>query len=80
MASGEVRAGRATLTAPATARIRVRAAGRKDAMKSIFVDTPGLLQPTLEIQQAAILDWSTYEQIRKTLSQIQLRFTMEASA
>jgi hypothetical protein len=49
-------------------------------MKSIFIDTPALLSSTLEIQPEALLDWATYESVRKTLSQIQLKFEMRSSA
>ena len=50
IASGTVAAGRATLAASPTARIRGRAAGKQESMKGIFVDTPDLLNATIEIQ------------------------------
>jgi hypothetical protein len=78
--TGEFRGGHATISAPATARIRVRVPGCETAMKSIFIDTPSLLNSTIEMQLSSLLDWATYEGLRKTLSQIQLKFEMRSSA
>jgi hypothetical protein len=78
--TGEFTAGKANITAPATARIRVRAAGYEGATKSIFVDTPALLNRTIGMRVPALLDWNTYEDLKKTLGQIQLRFDLQASA
>ena len=80
LSTGEFTGGRATLNVPATSRIRVKATGYETTTQSIFVDTPALLKPTLEIQPEALLDWATYEDIQKTLGQIQLTFEMRSSA
>jgi hypothetical protein len=80
VSSGEIASGHAAFSAPATSRIRVRASGCEPAMKSIFIDTPALLNATLDIQPEGLLDWSTFENVRKTLRQIQLRFEMRSSA
>jgi hypothetical protein len=77
---GEFTGGRAMLSAPATARIRVGAAGYESNTKSIFVDTPSLLSTTLEMPLAGLLYWGTYEDIQKTLGQVQLKFDMKPSA
>jgi hypothetical protein len=77
---GEFTGGRATFTVPATARIRVRASGYESNTKSIFIDTPALLNTTLEMPLAGLLYWSTYESIQKTLGQIQLNVEMKPSA
>ncbi len=74
--TGEFTGGHATISAPATARIRVRAPGCETAIKSIFTDTPTLLSSTLDMRLPSLLDWSTYEDIRKTLSQILFKFEM----
>jgi hypothetical protein len=73
---GDFSEGHAAFEAPATARIRVHVAGREVAMKSIFSDTPALLESVLEIRPEAILDWSTYESIRKTLGDLQMKFDL----
>jgi hypothetical protein len=78
--TGEFSGGRVTFNAPATARIRIRASGCETAMKSIFIDTPALLNSTLEMQLPELLDWATYEKVRKTLNQIQLKFELQPSA
>jgi hypothetical protein len=78
--TGEFTGGHATFSAPATSRIRVKASGYESATKSIFVDTPALLNPTLEMQLPALLDWATYEDVRKALSRVQLKFEMRSSA
>jgi hypothetical protein len=77
---GEFTGGRITFKAPATARIRVQSPGCETTEKSIFIDTPDLLNSTLEIQPEGILDWATYERVKKTLSHIQLKFEMRPSA
>ena len=83
LSTGEFTGGRATFSAPATSRIRVKASGYESTTKSIFIDTPALLDTTLEMQLQrlpTLLDWDTYEDIRKTLGQIQLKFEMRSSA
>jgi hypothetical protein len=77
---GHFTEGRVTFSAPATARIRVQSPGCEAAMKSIFIDTPALLNSTLEIQPEGILDWASYEAVKKTLNHIQLKFAMRSSA
>jgi hypothetical protein len=78
--TGQFTGGGVRFDAPATARIRVRASGCEPAMKSIFIDTPDLLKSTLEIQLPELLDWATYEKVRETLLQIQLKFEMQPAA
>jgi hypothetical protein len=80
LSKGNFTGGRATLSAPATSRIRVRASGYESETKSIFIDTPALLNSTLEMPLGGLLYWSTYEGIQKTLRQIQLNFEMQPSA
>jgi hypothetical protein len=76
---GTVRGGSATIVAPPTARIRISVDGFNSEMKSIFMDTPELLNLTTELQLSQIIDWSTYETIRKSLSEIKLDFEMRAA-
>jgi len=77
---GEFTSGHGTISAPATARIRVRVPGCEVSMKSIFMDTPSLLNATIGMQLSSLLDWATYEDMRKALSQIQLKFEMRSSS
>ncbi len=69
--------GKAELTAPATARIRVSAAGYDTQTKSIFMDSPELFNPIAEIQLSEMLDWKTFENLRRTLDGIRFRFEMQ---
>jgi hypothetical protein len=80
VSSGEIASGHAAFSVPATSRIRIRASGCEPAMKSIFIDTPALLNATLEIQPEGLLDWTTYENVRKTLRKTQFKFEMRSSA
>ncbi len=75
--SGPVVEGKAAFSAPATARIRVKASGYTSQMKSIFMDTPALLGLTIDIQPHQILDWATYEEIRRILGKISLDFALQ---
>jgi hypothetical protein len=80
LSKGAFMGGRVTFDAPATARIRVHVPGCETTMKSIFIDPPALLDATLEMQLPELLDWATYEKVRKTLNQIKLKFEMKSSA
>ena len=77
--TGEVKSGSATIVASPTARIRISVGGFNSEMKSIFMDTPELLNLTTELQLDEIIQWSTYETIRKILSEIKLNFEMRAA-
>jgi hypothetical protein len=68
--------GRLTLQAPATARIEVRAPGYAPMIKSIFMDYPPLLDLTLKMRSEQLLDWRTFEEIKKLLAEVQLEFRL----
>lgn len=69
--------GKAAFSAPATARIRVKVPGYTFQMKSIFIDTPALLNMATDIQPQQIVDWNTYEEIRRILGKISLEFSLQ---
>lgn len=77
---GEVKGGMATISAPATARIRLSAPGHAPQVKSIFMDTPDLMKLTTEMQLADLVEWTTYERVRDILSGINLHYDMQPSA
>jgi hypothetical protein len=68
--------GKLTLNAPATARLQCRVPGYAPLMKSIFVDYPPLLEMALKMRSEQLLDWRTYEEIKRLLSSVQLEFRL----
>lgn len=68
--------GRFTLDVPGTARLRVRAAGYAPMTKSIFMDDPSLLRMTLNMREAELTDWRTFEEIRHLLRTVHLDFRL----
>ena len=62
-----------TLIVPATARLRIEANGHTTATRSVFLDTPELLESALNTHLEQLLDWATFEKIRHALSRIQFR-------
>lgn len=80
LSSGKVEGGHAALTVPATSRIRISAPGCAPVTKSIFIDSPEILNLTTEMQLAELLDWNTYEEIRRKLSDIRFVFEIQPNA
>ena len=71
------RAGKLSLDAPGTARLRVRVPGYKTATQSILMDYPPLRDLTVNLRPGQLTDWSTFEQIRDRLHHVSLQFHME---
>lgn len=74
--SREAREGAVDLEVPATARVRVTAAGYRPMTRSVFLDVPAILRSTLETRVEHLLDWSTYERTRLLLSEAELEFPL----
>jgi hypothetical protein len=72
----EFRGGEFHLTAPATARLRVRAPGHAPLMKSIYMDYQPLLNLTLNVRAAQLSDWQTFETVRRLLGEVRLDFAL----
>jgi hypothetical protein len=68
--------GHFTLEMPGTARLRVRVQGYEPMAKSVFMDFPPLLQMTLNMREAELTDWRTFEEIRRLLGNVQLEFPL----
>ncbi|MGO8732886.1 MAG: CehA/McbA family metallohydrolase [Terriglobia bacterium] len=66
--------GRFTLEVPATARLRVRVAGYRPMMESVFMDYQPLLRLTLNMREAELADWRTFEEIKRLLGNVRLEF------
>jgi hypothetical protein len=70
-------AGKFSLDAPGTARLRIRVPGYKTATQSILMDYPPLRDLTVNLRPNQLTDWSTFEQIRDGLRHVSLAFRME---
>jgi len=68
--------GRFVLEVPATARLQVRVPGYQPLTRSVFFDSPPLLNMTLNMHAAELIDWSTFEQIRTLLQNVVLQFEL----
>jgi hypothetical protein len=75
----EIREGALQLELPATARLRVEAPGYKPLARSIFFDSAPILEATLQMRVEQMLDWSTYERMRRLLADVRLEFPLEAA-
>jgi hypothetical protein len=71
--------GRFTLDVPGTARLRVRACGYTPVMESVFMGYKPLLQMTLNMREAELTDWRTFEEMKKLLSNVRLQFRLTPS-
>jgi hypothetical protein len=68
------------LEAPATARIRVTVPGYKPLTKSIFLDSPALLESTFRLRTEDLTDWRTFERMRDFLQDVRLEFAVKKLA
>ncbi len=73
----EFRDGTLEIQTPATARLRVESPGYRAQTRSIFLDFPPILEANLNMKVEQILDWATFERMRKLLQQVQLDFPLE---
>ncbi len=64
---------------PGTARLQVRVAGYTPMMKSVFMDYEPLLRMTLNMREAEITDWRTFEEIKRLLGGVHLQFRLSRS-
>lgn len=69
--------GRAKLSAPAVARLRVSAPGYNPLTKSIFLDYRPIYETTLNMRVEQLLDWGTFEKMRGFLREVHLDFPLE---
>jgi len=72
----EFRDGVLELEAPATARLRVESPGFRPLTRSVFLDSAPILDATLAMRAERLLDWSTYEGMRRLLREVRLTFPM----
>ena len=68
-----------SLDVPGTARLRVRVRGYTPMMKSVFMDYQPLLQMTLNLREAEVTDWRTFEEIKELLKSVHLEFQLVRS-
>jgi len=72
----EFKNGKLMFKAPATARLQMRVPGYAPLMKSIFADYPPLLELALKMRSDQLLDWRTFEEIKRRLATVQLEFPL----
>ncbi len=68
--------GRLTIAVPATGRLRVVVPGYQSMMKSVFMDYRPLLGMTLDMQEAEVSDWRTFEEIIDLVAHVDLEFPL----
>jgi hypothetical protein len=68
--------GRFAATVPATARLRVRADGYEPLVRSVFMDSPALLEPMLNMRGEQLSDWATFEEVKRRLGAVRLDFPL----
>jgi hypothetical protein len=71
--------GESTLIVPATVRVRVEAAGYEPAVQSPFLNNPALVDFITGLAAEDLLDWATFEQVRRMLGETALTFRMNRS-
>jgi hypothetical protein len=68
--------GHFVLDVPGTARLRVKVDGYAPMMKSVFMDYGPLLQMSLNMREAELADWRTFEEIQNLLGDVHLEFRL----
>jgi hypothetical protein len=68
--------GQLVLEAPGTARLQVHVPGYESQTKSVFMDSPALLNMTLNLHAAELIEWSTYEEVKALLKKVELKFDL----
>ncbi len=71
--------GEIELEMPATARVRVTAPGYQPLTRSVFLDCPPILESTLSTRVDQLLDWATFERLRRLLAEARLDFQLVKS-
>jgi len=72
--------GAATLTVPATVRLRAEAPGYRALTLSPVLDSPALVEQITRLSAEDLLKWETYERTRALLGEIALVFRLEPTA
>jgi hypothetical protein len=72
----EFQRGRFTIEIPGTARLRVQAPGYRPMTESVFINDASLLRMTLNMREAELTDWRTFEEIRSLLQNVSLEFSL----
>jgi hypothetical protein len=69
--------GHFSLDVPGTARLRVKVKGYEPMMKSVFMDYRPLVQMALNLREAELTDWRTFEEIKDLLGDVRLEFQLQ---
>lgn len=76
LAKSPFKNGQFTLEVPGTARLRVVVPGYQPMTKSVLMDYAPSLQMTLNMREAELTDWRTYEEIARLLRNVALDFPL----
>lgn len=79
LATKEFRDGILELEVPATARLRIESPEYRPMTRSVFLDYKPLLDATLNMKAEQLLTWSTFEELRAILRNVELLFSLEKS-
>ena len=71
--------GSATVSMPATLRLRAESPGHVAVTLSPVLDFPPLQKSITDVQDKDLLDWQTYEKLRALLGECSLTFSLEPS-
>jgi hypothetical protein len=69
--------GQFTLDVPGTARLQVRVTGYRSMTESVIMDYQPLLRMTLDMREAELTNWKTYEETKDLLGNVHLEFRLE---
>jgi hypothetical protein len=72
--------GEATLTVAATVRLRADSPGYAGRTLSPILDFPPLLEAVTRVEDKDLLDWATFELMRRLLGEVTLEFALEPNA
>jgi len=76
LAKSPFKEGQFTFEVPGTARLRVLVPGFQPMTKSVFMDYAPVLQMTLNMREAELTDWRTYDEIALLLRNVTLDFPL----
>lgn len=79
IATHMIQEGRLKLRVPATARLRVEASECVPETRSIFLDSPEILEATLNMRVEQLLSWSTFERLSQALANVRLDIRLRKS-
>jgi hypothetical protein len=75
----ELRTGKGELSIPGTARLRAEAEGYVPLTLSPFLDNPELVKTITGLSDLDLLNWETFDRVKKQLGNVELVFRLQKS-